>query len=103
MAGKTTGKRKPKAGSAPAAQIPTPGKSARGDGLSPTPKTGSKIAKLVGLLRRPGGATIEALAKATDWQAHSVRGAISGTIKKKLGLIVKSERRSDGERVYSIS
>jgi hypothetical protein len=103
MAGKKTGKRKPKAGLAAAAKTPSPVKPAKVEGPSPALRTGSKIEKLVGLLRRPGGATIETLAKATDWQAHSVRGAISGTIKKKLGHAVKSERRGDGERVYSIA
>jgi hypothetical protein len=40
--------------------------------------------------------------KATGWQAHSVRGFLSGTIAKKMGLAVKSEKRAGGERVYSI-
>jgi hypothetical protein len=100
MAGKNTGKHKPKAGSAPATPAPAPGKSEQAKGPG---RAGSKIAKLIALLRRPGGATIETLAKVTGWQAHSVRGAISGTIKKKLGHTVKSERRGDGERVYSIA
>jgi hypothetical protein len=98
MAGNKTGKHKPKAGSA--APTPAPSKSEPAKGAD---RAGSKIAKLVGLLRRPGGATIGTLVKATGWQEHSVRGAISGTVKKKLGLAVKSERRGDGERVYSIA
>jgi hypothetical protein len=40
--------------------------------------------------------------KATDWQAHSVRGFISGTLGKKLGLTVASTKGDDGERTYSI-
>jgi Protein of unknown function (DUF3489) len=40
--------------------------------------------------------------KATGWQAHSVRGFLSGAIAKKMGLPLKSEKRDDGERVYSI-
>ncbi len=60
-----------------------------------------KIATLVELLRRPDGATIETMMQATGWQAHSVRGAISGSVKKTLGLEVISEK-IDGIRVYRI-
>jgi len=41
--------------------------------------------------------------KATDWQAHSVRGFISGALGKKMGLKVESAKREDSERVYSIA
>ena len=54
------------------------------------------------MLRAPEGASITAIMTATDWQAHSVRGAIAGAIKKKLGLNVISERRDD-ERFYRIA
>jgi hypothetical protein len=67
------------------------------------PRAASKLAKLIALLRRPEGATLEALAKATGWQAHSVRGAIAGALKKKRGLTVQSEKPSDGARVYRIT
>ena len=60
-----------------------------------------KIGALLALLRRPEGATIEAMMAATGWQAHSVRGAISGSIKKALELDVASEK-IDGVRVYRI-
>jgi Protein of unknown function (DUF3489) len=40
--------------------------------------------------------------KATGWQAHSVRGFISGALGKKMGLTVDSARREDGERVYTL-
>ena len=63
----------------------------------------SKLARVFAMLRQPEGTTIEAIAEATGWQAHSVRGALSGTIKKKLGHTVKSERRENGHRVYSIA
>jgi Protein of unknown function (DUF3489) len=66
-------------------------------------RDGSKAAKIIDLLKRPNGATLTEITKATDWQAHSVRGFISGSLGKKLGLIVVSEKREDGERVYSIS
>ena len=64
-----------------------------------TPK--GKLGQLVELLRAPGGATIEAMSAATGWQAHSVRGALAGSLKKKLGLAVVSEK-TDAGRVYRI-
>ena len=66
-------------------------------------REGSKKAKILELLRQPDGATLKDLMAATGWQAHSVRGFISGAIVKKMGLKVESQKRSDGERVYSIS
>ena len=71
----------------------------------PTCKPGrgaSKIGMLVQTMRARHGASIEQLANATGWQHHSVRGAISGTIKKKLGLTVTSVRVND-TRVYRIA
>ena len=68
-----------------------------------TPRENTKQAKLITMLRRPGGATIGDLAKATGWQRHTVRGAISGALKKKLGLTVMSAKAEDGERVYRIA
>ena len=64
------------------------------------PKT--KLGRLENLLRRPEGATIDQIAKTLDWQPHSVRGAISGSLKKKQGLVVVGEKVADGERVYRI-
>ncbi len=55
------------------------------------------------MLRRPDGATIQQVSAKTSWQAHSVRGAISGALKKKLGLAVTSERVEDRGRVYRIA
>ena len=60
-----------------------------------------KLGKVVTLLKRSKGVTIAELMKATGWQAHSVRGAISGTIKKKLKLAVLSEK-ADDVRTYRI-
>ncbi len=60
-----------------------------------------KIAILIGLLNQPEGATIAAMMEATGWQAHSVRGAISGSIKKALGIAVVSEK-TDAGRTYRI-
>ena len=66
-------------------------------------RDGSKAAKIIDLLKRPNGATLAEIMKATDWQAHSVRGFISGSLGKKMGLTVASAKRENGERVYSIS
>ena len=68
----------------------------------PQPRENTKQAKLIALLRRPGGATLDDLTKVTGWQPHTVRGAISGALKKKLELSVTSEKAEDGERVYRV-
>jgi len=65
-------------------------------------RDGSKAAQVLDLLKRPDGATLAELMKSTGWQAHSVRGFLSGTISKKLGLAVTSAKIEDGERTYSI-
>jgi hypothetical protein len=54
------------------------------------------------LLKRPGGATIKELMKATGWQPHSVRGFLSGTIGKKMGLSLTSTKGEGAERTYSL-
>ena len=61
-----------------------------------------KVGILIDLLRRPEGATVEAMMAATGWQAHSVRGAISGAIKKGKGLTVTADVTEAG-RVYRIA
>ncbi len=66
-----------------------------------TARKGSKTDQVLALLQGPSGASLQAIMKATGWQAHSVRGFISGHLGKKLGLRVKSVKR-DGERVYSV-
>ncbi|MCE8540270.1 DUF3489 domain-containing protein [Ruegeria pomeroyi] len=67
-----------------------------------TPRTGTKQAKLIELLQAEGGATIEEIVAATGWQPHSARGAISGALKKRLGLIISSEKIEGRGRVYSL-
>ena len=62
----------------------------------------SKTAKILDLLKRPGGVTAKELTKATGWQPHSVRGFLSGTIRKKMGLAVTSTKGENGERSYSV-
>jgi hypothetical protein len=65
-------------------------------------RDGSKAAKILDLLKRPGGITTKELMKATGWQPHSVRGFLSGTIAKKMGLKVVSAKGEDRERRYSV-
>ena len=91
---------------APAKTSPTR-KASRGKRApQPTPqvaaRAGSKTGKILDLLQRPGGATLNEIMKATAWQAHSVRGFISGTVGKKMNLAVVSTRSGDGDRSYSI-
>ena len=65
-------------------------------------RRGSKTAKVLDLLRRSGGASLKELVKATGWQAHSVRGFLSGTLKKRMGLKLESSLRLDEERAYRL-
>lgn len=65
-------------------------------------RSGSKIDAIIKLMRRPKGASIEQMTAEIGWQPHSVRGAISGAIKKKLGLAVSSEWAGH-ERLYRIA
>jgi hypothetical protein len=58
----------------------------------PTLRAGTKQALMIELLKRPKGATVEQIAAATGWQHHTIRGAISGALKKKLGLAVEATR-----------
>jgi hypothetical protein len=67
-----------------------------------TPRTGTKQAILIAMLRAEGGATIEEIAAATGWQSHTVRGAMAGALKKKLGLEVTSEKVEGRGRTYRI-
>lgn len=64
-------------------------------------RDGSKTAKFISLLKRSGGATGKDLMKATGWQAHSVRGFISGVLARKMGLTVTSSVEN-GARRYSL-
>ena len=84
----------------------TPAKKApRGAKAAKEPKRkreGSKTEQVLELLKRPGGVTAAELMKATGWQAHSVRGFLSGTVGKKMGLEVTSTKGEDGERTYSV-
>ena len=61
----------------------------------------SKQARMIAMLRRPEGATVEQIAEAMGWARHTVRGAMAGALKKKHGLTITSEK-IDGRRVYRI-
>jgi hypothetical protein len=61
----------------------------------------SKLETLTALLRRPGGARLAEMTAATGWQAHSVRGAMSGALKKQRKLTILSEKTESG-RLYRI-
>ena len=63
----------------------------------------SKSAQIVNLLKRPNGASIPELVKVTTWQAHSVRGFMSGTLKTKRGLPITSEQTEGKDRRYKIA
>lgn len=90
-----TAKRRGKAVAAAAAQEPVaPPARLRAD---------SKQARLIEMLKRPEGATVAQIAETFGWQAHTVRGALSGALKKKLGLIVTSEKQEGGVRLYRIA
>lgn len=69
---------------------------------SPTQRTGTKQAMLIALLQQPAGATMDEIVAATGWLAHTARGAMSGALGKKLGLVVKSVKEADRGRVYRI-
>jgi hypothetical protein len=88
---KTTPARKP-------SKAPKNATSAKAGGA----RKGSKTAKVLDLLKRRGGATKKELMRATGWMPHSVRGFISATVGKKMGLTVDSTKAKDGQRSYSV-
>ena len=64
---------------------------------------GTKQAVLIDLLKRSEGATLTQMTEATGWQIHTVRGAMAGALKKKLGLEITSEKQPGTDRVYRIT
>jgi hypothetical protein len=72
------------------------------DGAKPA-REGSKKAIVLDMLHRPEGATLADIMTATGWQAHSVRGFISGALTKKMGLAVESLKTPEGARAYRIN
>ena len=73
-----------------------------GAASQPIARRESKKAHIIAMLRAPGGATIEAMARAAKWQSHSVRGFLAGVVRKKLGLTLVSADGQNG-RVYRIT
>ena len=69
---------------------------------APTPRAGTKQAQLIAMLQRPEGATMDEITAALSWQAHTARGAMSGALGKKLGLVVTSTKEENRGRVYRI-
>lgn len=68
----------------------------------PTPRAGTKQAMLIEMLQQPEGATMEKIVAATGWQPHTARGAMSGALGKKLGLVITSVKEEGRGRVYRI-
>jgi len=81
---------------------PRPNKSKTKEPKAQRTRDGSKQAQLIAMLRRAKGATIDEIAEALSWQGHTVRGAIAGALKKKLGLDVTSEKDEKRGRVYRV-
>jgi hypothetical protein len=70
---------------------------------APKLRNGTKQALMIDMLRRPEGATVEQIAEATKWARHTVRGAMAGALKKKLGLTITSEKTEGAARTYHIA
>lgn len=66
-------------------------------------REGTKQAAMIDLLSRSSGATVDEIVEATGWQKHTVRGAMAGALKKRLGLTIKSEKIEGRGRVYSLA
>ena len=75
------------------------------DPAKPGPKmrAGTKQVMLIEMLKAPEGATIAEIAEATEWQPHTIRGAISGALKKRLGLMISSDKHDNRGRIYKIT
>ncbi len=90
-----------------AADVAPKGKRSRREATAqdgkPVAREGSKKAIVLDLLKRPEGATLNEIQEATNWQPHSVRGFISGSLTKKMGLSVESSKRDDGQRLYRVA
>ena len=65
-------------------------------------REGTKQSLMISLLERPQGATIAEIVEATQWQQHTIRGAMAGALKKKLGLVITSEKDEVRGRCYKI-
>ena len=99
---KATGAKPGRQKAAAARKKPAGGKSPR-TGAPRAARTNSKQAQLIEMLKRAKGASIDEIVEAFGWQPHTVRGAIAGALKKKLGLDVTSEKDDKRGRVYKIA
>ncbi len=68
----------------------------------PATRRGSKKAAVLAMLRKAEGATLAEIMKATGWQSHSVRGFISGSLGKAMGLKIESNKHADGQHAYHL-
>ncbi len=66
-------------------------------------RAGTKQAKIIAMIQRPEGASIAEIVAATGWLAHTVRGSISGALKKKLALPITTEKLEGRGTVYRIA
>ena len=73
------------------------------EATSRTIRSGTKLAAIIDAMRHPGGATIAQMMAGTGWQAHTVRGASSGMVRKRLGYEVVTEKGADCQRAYRIA
>ena len=97
------GKRAPRAGrSGQRSRSPAKAATPAGSGRARKARADSKQSQLIALLKEKTGATVAEIAKAFGWQPHTVRGAIAGALKKRLGLAVTSEKVEGRGRVYRI-
>lgn len=69
----------------------------------PNHRPGTKQASMIEMMQRPSGASIEEIADATGWQRHTVRGAMSNALKKRLGLTITSHKDEGAPRRYRIA
>ena len=69
----------------------------------PRTRENSKQATVIQMLQRPEGATITQICSATGWLPHTVRGTFAGAFKKKLGLVLTSEKAQGGDRIYRVA
>ena len=81
---------------------PTSRKASRSQKQRHSATAGSKQNLVLTLLRRQSGVSIDDIVSETHWQPHSVRGFVSGTVGKKMGLAVSSTKGEDGERSYAV-
>ncbi|UOM36640.1 DUF3489 domain-containing protein [Acuticoccus sp. I52.16.1] len=87
----------------PSASIAGPEEPGAPKNTTPKTRPGTKQAALIAMLEAREGATIPEIAEATGWQHHTVRGAIAGALKKRLGLDVTSEKDERRGRVYRLA